>query len=90
MQTVPHEWLQEQACGGRKCRVLCWYPGRGDEVYLDERMEIQVSTWILERTRRPCSHVLRYPHSVPCPAAYWTPWEKSSHPHLVTAEPLHF
>ena len=29
MQTVPHEWLQEQACGGRKCRVLGWYPGRG-------------------------------------------------------------
>jgi len=41
MQTVPHEWLEEQACSGRKCRVLGWYPGRGDVVYLDERMDIQ-------------------------------------------------
>ena len=39
-RTVPHAWLEEQACEGRKCKVLGWYPGEGDIVYLDERMDL--------------------------------------------------
>jgi len=38
---VPHSWLEEQACDGRNCKVLGWYPGSGDVVYLDERMDTE-------------------------------------------------
>ena len=38
LRSVPHQWLEEQACKGRRCRVLGWYPGKGDVVYLDDRM----------------------------------------------------
>ena len=41
MRRVPHAWLEEQACNGRSCRVLGWYPGKGDVVYLDERMDLE-------------------------------------------------
>lgn len=41
LQTVPHQWLEEKACSGRRCRVLGWYPGHGDVVYLDQHMDIQ-------------------------------------------------
>ena len=40
MRKVEHSWLQEQACDGRKCNVLGWYPGAGDVVYLDERLDL--------------------------------------------------
>jgi hypothetical protein len=40
-QTVSHAWLEENACEGRSCKVLGWYPGEGDTVYLDERMDIE-------------------------------------------------
>jgi hypothetical protein len=38
---VPHAWLEEHACNGRSCKVLGWYPGEGDVVYLDDRMDIE-------------------------------------------------
>lgn len=41
MARVPHEWLEKHACSGRTCRVLGWYPGEGNVVYLDERMDIE-------------------------------------------------
>jgi len=41
LRAVPHEWLEEQACSGRSCKVLGWYPGEGDVVYLDERMDLE-------------------------------------------------
>lgn len=41
MRPVPHAWLEGQACAGRSCRVLGWYPGRGDVIYLDERLDLE-------------------------------------------------
>ncbi len=41
LRMVPHEMLEEQACSGRSCAVLGWYPGEGDVVYLDQRMDIR-------------------------------------------------
>ena len=41
IQSVSHQWLEQQACSGRKCRVLGWYPGKGDVVYVDQDMDIQ-------------------------------------------------
>ena len=41
MQRVSHAWLEQKACSGRSCRVLGWYPGEGDVVYLDQRMDVE-------------------------------------------------
>lgn len=41
LRMVDHQWLEEQACEGRKCRVLGWYPGSGDVIYLDESLDLQ-------------------------------------------------
>ncbi|MEW8033067.1 MAG: hypothetical protein AB2540_16830 [Candidatus Thiodiazotropha endolucinida] len=41
MQMVTHSWLEERACNGRSCKVLGWYPGDGDVVYLDDRMDLE-------------------------------------------------
>ncbi len=41
MEMVSHEWLEEQACNGRSCKVLGWYPGKGDVVYLDDRLDLE-------------------------------------------------
>ncbi len=41
MSMVTHSWLEEQACNGRACKVLGWYPGEGDVVYLDDRMDLE-------------------------------------------------
>jgi hypothetical protein len=40
MEMVPHSWLEERACNGRSCKVLGWYPGEGDVIYLDDRMDL--------------------------------------------------
>lgn len=40
MRTVSHAWLEQKACDGNKCRVLGWYPGEGDVIYLDERLDL--------------------------------------------------
>jgi len=41
LRSVTHEWLETHACRGRSCQVLGWYPGAGDVVYLDDRMDLQ-------------------------------------------------
>ncbi len=41
MRMVTHSWLEERACNGRSCKVLGWYPGDGDVVYLDDRMDLE-------------------------------------------------
>jgi hypothetical protein len=41
MEMVSHSWLEEQACDGRPCKVLGWYPGEGDVIYLDDRMDLE-------------------------------------------------
>ena len=41
MRSVPHTWLEEQACDGRDCKVLGWYPGDGNVVYLDDSMDVE-------------------------------------------------
>ncbi len=41
---VSHAWLEEQACDGRKCKVLGWYPGDGDVVYVDDRLDLERNT----------------------------------------------
>jgi hypothetical protein len=35
---VSHQTLVDQACGGRECKVLGWFPP-GRRIYLDERLE---------------------------------------------------
>lgn len=38
---VSHAWLEEHACHGQACKVLGWYPGSGNAVYLDDGMDIE-------------------------------------------------
>jgi hypothetical protein len=38
---VAHSWLEERACNGHSCKVLGWYPGKGDIIYLDDRMDLE-------------------------------------------------
>ena len=40
-EAVSHSWLEDQACEGRSCKVLGWYPGEGNVVYLDDRMDTE-------------------------------------------------
>ncbi len=35
---VPHSYFVAEACGGRECRVLGWYPP-GQKIFLDERLD---------------------------------------------------
>jgi hypothetical protein len=35
---VPHSCLVAEACGGRECKVLGWYPP-GQKILLDERLD---------------------------------------------------
>jgi hypothetical protein len=37
---VPHAFMVENACGGRECKVLGWFPP-GSTVYLDKRLNAQ-------------------------------------------------
>lgn len=41
---VDHPTIEKLACTGRKCKVLGWYPGSGDKVYLDVAMDTNLST----------------------------------------------
>jgi len=41
LRSVQHEWLEAEACSGRECKVLGFYPGEGDVVYLDDRLDLQ-------------------------------------------------
>jgi hypothetical protein len=41
MVPVSHAWLAEHACEGGSCKVLGWYPGSGNEIFLDEGMDIE-------------------------------------------------
>lgn len=38
---VSHQQLEDQACGGRDCKVLGWYPGFGDVIYVDDRLDVE-------------------------------------------------
>lgn len=44
MVPVSHEWLEEHACYGESCDVLGWYPGGGEKIYLDERLDLENNT----------------------------------------------
>jgi hypothetical protein len=35
---VPHGYLVAEACGGRECKVLGWYPP-GQKIFLDDRLD---------------------------------------------------
>jgi hypothetical protein len=35
---VPHSYLVAEACGGRECKVLGWYPP-GQKIFLDDRLD---------------------------------------------------
>jgi hypothetical protein len=35
---VPHSYLVAEACAGRECNVLGWYPP-GQKIFLDERLD---------------------------------------------------
>lgn len=41
MVWVGHEWLEENACYGQPCKVLGWFPGSGNSIYLDERLDLE-------------------------------------------------
>ena len=40
IQRVSHGELERRACSGRPCKVLGWYPGSGDVIYVDDRLDI--------------------------------------------------
>lgn len=37
---VPHQYLIDNACNGKFCRVMAWFPP-GNVIYIDERMDPQ-------------------------------------------------
>lgn len=37
--SVQHATMEQMACTGHKCKVLGWYPGSGQTIYLDAVME---------------------------------------------------
>lgn len=39
IRLVPHQQLEERACNGRDCKVLGWYPGAGEVIYVDDRLD---------------------------------------------------
>lgn len=41
IESVSHQQLEERACSGRDCKVLGWYPGFGDVIYIDDRLNIE-------------------------------------------------
>ena len=38
---VEHHWLEQEACGGRPCKVLGWHRQHEDKVYLDNSLDLQ-------------------------------------------------
>jgi hypothetical protein len=38
VELVKHQWLIEQACGGKECRVRGWLQP-GERIYLDDRLD---------------------------------------------------
>jgi len=41
---APHSYLVAEACGGRECQVLGWYPP-GHKIFLDDRLDPLNSTY---------------------------------------------
>ena len=41
MVSVSHAWLEEHACYGQSCKVLGWFPGSGNTIYLDEDLDLE-------------------------------------------------
>lgn len=42
--TVNHAYLVKQACGGKACAVLAWFPG-GNTIYLDRALDPSTSLY---------------------------------------------
>src|SRR5215470_2375511 len=40
VQMVPHSYLEQVACNGRRCKVMGWFPP-GETIYLDERLDAE-------------------------------------------------
>lgn len=36
---VSHEFLVDSACSGRECKVVGWYPGEGNNIFIDQRLD---------------------------------------------------
>lgn len=41
---IDHPTMERMACTGHKCKVLGWYPGSGEKVYLDTAMDANLQT----------------------------------------------
>ena len=41
IRPASHDWLEQNACHGHRCKVLGWYPGSGDVIYVDDRMDTE-------------------------------------------------
>lgn len=65
-----HEYLVEQACGGKECRVLGWFPP-GHTIYLDNRLHPDTSFYASSIVVHEMVHYLqftsgRYAQPYPC------------------------
>jgi hypothetical protein len=56
---VSHSYLVEQACGGRECKVMGWFPP-GNTIYLDNRLNPKASLYASSILLHEMVHYLQY------------------------------
>jgi hypothetical protein len=67
---APHSYLIAEACGGRECQVLGWYPP-GQKIFLDDRLDPATSLYASSVVVHEMVHFLqqqsgRFEESVDC------------------------
>ncbi len=55
---VPHSYLVAEACGGRECKVLGWYPP-GQKIFLDDRLDPVASLYASSIVVHEMVHLLQ-------------------------------
>jgi hypothetical protein len=67
IEMVSHSYLEQVACGGRRCKVIGWFPP-GETIYLDSRLDpehdLLASSVVVHEMVHYLQHVSR-PHHTP-------------------------
>ncbi|MGH8750432.1 MAG: hypothetical protein ACREUV_01855 [Burkholderiales bacterium] len=56
---VPHSYLVQQACNGRECKVMGWFP-TGHSIYLDRRLKPEHNIYASSIVVHEMVHYLQY------------------------------
>jgi hypothetical protein len=59
LRRMPHDYFVKNACNGRECKVLGWFPP-GDTVYVDERLDPQNNLLAASIVVHEMVHYLQY------------------------------